>query len=167
MSKSIPNTNVKPWVLVVLLTVFAGCKPSLLPSTNLKDNGENRALVTFMLEYKGAIEKRDADAVMKLVAKDYFEDNGNLEQEDDYGYEGLRDKLISRFEHLKAVRLDLFIQNSNEDKGKVYVDYRYQQRSLITLPAGKVGYHTPTLTGSPSAKKATATKEGFEVVSGL
>ena len=167
MSKSIPNTNVKPWVLVVLLTVFAGCKPSLLPSTNLKDNGENRALVNFMLEYKGAIEKRDADAVMKLVAKDYFEDNGNLEQEDDYGYEGLRDKLISRFEHLKAVRLDLFIQNSVEDKGKVFVDYRYQQRSLITLPAGESWVSHTDVNRLTLRKKGDNYKEGFEVVSGL
>ena len=93
---------------------ISACKPTLLPSTNLADNKENRALVDFMLQYKGAVEKRNSEAVMALVSKDYFEDNGNLVQEDDYGYEGLNERLNTRFEHLKAIKLDLFIQNTNK-----------------------------------------------------
>ena len=120
-----------------LLVVIGGCKPTLLPSTNLADNKENRALVDFMLQYKGAVEKRNTDAVMALVSKDYFEDNGNLVQEDDYGFEGLSERLNNRFDHLKAIKLDLFIQNVAEDENKVFVVYRYQQRSLVTLPAGE------------------------------
>ena len=91
MSLVIPNFVTKPLFLLALLLMAVGCKPNLLPSTNLKDNGENRALVDFMLKYKGAIENRDADALMTLVSKDYFEDNGNMLQEDDYGYDGLRE----------------------------------------------------------------------------
>ncbi|MBL91528.1 MAG: hypothetical protein CMH56_06910 [Myxococcales bacterium] len=144
-----------------------GCKPDLLPSTNLKDSGENRALVDFMLKYKGAIENRDADALMTLVSKDYFEDNGNMLQEDDYGYDGLREKLVSRFEHIKSSRLDLFIQNAQEIDEKVYVDYRYQLRSLITLPAGESWVSHTDVNRLTLRKKGDDYRDGFEVVSGL
>jgi len=153
-------------VIMVVLGLGA-CKPALLPSTNLKDNRDNRALVGFMLQYKGAIENRDASAVMALVAKDYFEDNGNLEQEDDYGYDGLREKLVSRFEHIKAIRLDLFIQNANELPEKVVVDYRFQQRSLVALPAGESWVSHTDTNRLVLRKKGPDYEAGFEVVSGL
>ena len=167
MSLVIPKIRAKPLFLFVFLIMAVGCKPRVLPSTNLKDNGENRALVQFMLQYKGAIERRDADGIMNLVAKDYFEDNGNMAQEDDYGYEGLHAKLVSRFEHIKAVRLDLYIQHANEIEEKVFVDYRYQQRSLITLPAGESWVSHTDINRLTLRKKGDSYKDGFEVLSGL
>tara|TARA_Y100001954_G_scaffold153140_1_gene162927 strand:- start:142 stop:795 length:654 start_codon:yes stop_codon:yes gene_type:complete len=167
VSLVIPNFVTKPLFLLALVLMAVGCKPDLLPSTNLKDSGENRALVDFMLKYKGAIENRDADALMTLVSKDYFEDNGNMLQEDDYGYDGLREKLVSRFEHIKSSRLDLFIQNAQEIDEKVYVDYRYQLRSLITLPAGESWVSHTDVNRLTLRKKGDDYRDGFEVVSGL
>ncbi len=146
---------------------ISACKPTLLPSTNLADNKENRALVDFMLQYKGAVEKRNSEAVMALVSKDYFEDNGNLEQEDDYGFEGLNERLNTRFEHLKAIKLDLFIQNVSEQDDKVFVVYRYQQRTLVTLPAGESWVSHNDVARLTLLKKGDDFEDGFEVLSGL
>ena len=159
-------------VILTLLGAFiflglSACKPTLLPNTNLKDNKENRSLYKFMLQYKGAVEKRNSEAVMALVSQDYFEDNGNLIQEDDYGYDGLKERLNNRFGHLKAIKLDLFIQDVAEGDNKIFVVYRYQQRTLVTLPAGESWVSHNDVARLTLRKKGDDFKDGFEVLSGL
>ena len=139
----------------------------MVPNTNLQNTSENRALVDFMVQYRQAIENRSVEDVMVLVSEDYFEDNGNLDQSDDYGRDGLEAKLSKTFEHTKAIRLDLFVQNAAVDNGQILLDYRYRQRALMHLPVGDQWVSHGDVNRLVLRPKGEAPEDGFEILSGL
>lgn len=126
---------------VLCFLPLAACKPSLLPGTTVEDNAENRRVVEFVQAYEQAIERRSADAVVALCAPDYFEDNATVDQADDYGVDRLKTLLADDFAKTKEIQLDILVQKIIEPEGTkerlLYVDYRYKQRALVTLPAGE------------------------------
>jgi hypothetical protein len=127
-------------VLILSLLGCAACKPRLLPGTTVEDTADNRRVVEFVAAYEQAIERRSADAVVSLCAPDYFEDNGTVDQKDDYGVDRLKAQLEEDFAKTKEIQLEILVQNVSEAEGAkeplVYLDYRYKQRALVTLPAG-------------------------------
>ncbi len=156
-------------LLLVSLLLSVGCKPELLPNTNVEDNKENRAVVDFVDDYRKAMENRDADELLKLVAEEYFEDRGTVDQEDDYGIEKLRADLVKRFEHTKALQLTLFVQHVErgdaDDRIRVY--YRYLQRALLDLPAGRQWVSHSDVNRLDLKLKGDNYADGFLIVSGL
>jgi hypothetical protein len=127
--------------LVVIPFLFlSGCKPDLIPGTQVEDTEENRKVLEFLAKYRKAIVERSTDGVVGLVAKDYFEDNGTVEQEDDYGVDGLRQKLTTNFEKTKEIQLEIIVQQIERpegDEGPIKIAYRYNQRALVAFPAGE------------------------------
>lgn len=122
------------------LGVNTGCKPALIPGTNVEDSDENRKVIEFLGKYRSAIVTRDTERVMGLVTKDYFEDNGTPDQSDDYGAAQLRDKLASNFGRTKEIQLEIIVQQIERpdgESGPVRVVYRYNQRALVDFPAGQ------------------------------
>ncbi len=126
------------FVLVVTAGLLsAGCKPSLLPGTTVEDTTENRRVVGFVAKYQEAIQQRSADGVIALCAADYFEDNGTVDQTDDYGADKLKAILEEHFAKTKEIQLEILVQKVEENDDIVFVDYRYKQRALVVLPAGQ------------------------------
>ena len=64
----------------------------------MNDNKLNREVAAVTDAYVGAMQARDAERVLALVADDYFEDLGNADSSDDYGRKELAKKLTERFE---------------------------------------------------------------------
>ncbi len=126
-------------VLLVLLTLSVGCKPDLIPNTDLRDNKVNRTIVDFMVTYRKALESQSVSDLMGLVAEDYFEDNGTAEQDDDYGYKDLQQRLTQSFEPVDEVFLNFFIQHVefDETRTKIRVIYRFLERAKVKLPSGE------------------------------
>lgn len=117
-----------------------GCKPALIPGTNVEDNEANRKVIEFLGKYREAIVQRSTDQVVGLVAQDYFEDNGTPEQADDYGLAQLREKLEANFSRAKEIQLEIIVQQIERpggDEGPVNVAFRYNQRALVDFPAGE------------------------------
>jgi hypothetical protein len=132
------------FVVVLLLlaapVLNAGCKPSLIPGTNIEDTDENRKVIEFLAKYRTAILSRNPDQVVGLCTKDYFEDNGTPDQADDYGIDGLKTKLQNDFAKTKDIELELIVQKierPENEKGTVNVAYRYNERALVNLPSGE------------------------------
>lgn len=126
---------------LVLFAVAGGasCKPDLIPGTSVEDTAENRAVIEFLGKYRRAVVERSPDAVVGLTTADYFEDNGTIDQNDDYGRDALRDKLKANFERTKEVQLEIIVQQIERpegDDGPVRVAFRYNQRALVGFPAG-------------------------------
>lgn len=160
-------------VLALCALAFAGCKPRLLPGTTVEDTAENRRLVEFVAAYEQAIERRSADSVVALCAPDYFEDNGTVDQGDDYGADELKALLEADFAKTKEIQLEILVQNVSEPEGAkeplVYLDYRYKQRALVSLPAGDKWITTSdvnrlVLREDDEADEATSR---YQIVSGL
>ncbi len=61
-------------VMVTLTLVFVGgCKPDLIPGTQVEDSEENRKVLEFLTRYQAAMQARKVDAVVTLCAADYYE----------------------------------------------------------------------------------------------
>ena len=130
-------------LLVALLSVVAlggACAPALIPGTSVEDSEENRQVLEFLNKYRRAVIDKNLDGVVSLCAPDYFEDNGTVEQTDDYGLAQLRDKLGHTLGQTKEIQLEIIVQTIERDeaepKAPLRVVYRYNQRALLTFPAG-------------------------------
>ena len=126
--------------LIVAGSVGAACKPDMIPGTSVEDTAENREVIEFLGKYRKAVVERSPDAVVGLTTSDYFEDNGTVVQEDDYGRDKLKEKLKTDFDRTKEIQLEIIVQQIERpdgDKGPVKVAFRYSQRALVAFPAGE------------------------------
>lgn len=132
------------FLLVAVLGSQAGCKPSLIPGTNVEDTEENRQVIEFLGKYRNAMVERSTDGVAGLCAADYFEDRGTVDQGDDYGLGELKARLSDDFSRTKELQLEIIVQrieppadNEAPEKRVFKVAYRYNTRALVDFPAGQ------------------------------
>ena len=65
-----------------------------------------------------AVERGDADALMLMAHKQYWEDSGTPSGSDDYGFEGLRNVLLTRLLKASDIRYSLrYVGVSQQCKG--------------------------------------------------
>src|SRR5262249_26254664 len=69
---------------------------SYVPGTRVPYSPMNKSVLDAVEEYRLAVERGDADGLMLMAAKQYWEDSGTPSGSDDYGYEGLRNVLLTR-----------------------------------------------------------------------
>jgi hypothetical protein len=88
--------------LLLSLVLVAGCaKPGkFVVGTRIPYSQANESALKACEEYRLAVERGDADALMLMAHKQYWEDSGTPSGSDDYGIEGLRNVLLTRL--LKA-----------------------------------------------------------------
>jgi hypothetical protein len=162
-----PKHSVALMSALLLFLVATGCKPDLIPDTNVEDTSDNREVVNLVRTYKAALETGNVDQVMALVSRDYFEDNGTPTQEDDYGFEQLADRMNRTFSKVRAIRLKIHVQHIAYQDNLITVDYRYQQRALVALPTGEEWVTHTDVNRLVLRQKGDEPAEGMEIVSGL
>lgn len=103
----------KSLVLLLSLTVLWGCasKAQTIPGTNIPENRTNRAIIDTVEQYRLAVERKDTSALLLMASKRYWEDGGTPTGGDDYGYEGLREVLGTRFKNAEDIRYSLQYKN--------------------------------------------------------
>ena len=128
------------FLVAVLVVIVSGCAPRKnIPNTNLEDNEENRIVARVLENYRLAMEAKNAAQILSLVSPDYYDTSGTPEPADDYDYKGLQEFLEDYFSKLKTLRLNIFIDKlveDEDDKNKLYVDFRYVVRYQMELPGG-------------------------------
>jgi hypothetical protein len=95
---------------VLLATLaFAGCAHSghYVAGTKVPYSEANKAVLETCEEYRSAVERGDADALMLMADKHYWEDSGTPSGSDDYGYDGLRQVLTTRLQQASDVRYSM------------------------------------------------------------
>ncbi|HEY5924260.1 MAG TPA: hypothetical protein VIV11_21430 [Kofleriaceae bacterium] len=75
-----------------------------VPGTNIKYSDANKSALDRCEEYRTAVERGDADALMLMAHAQYWEDSGTPSGGDDYGYEGLRNVLTTRLTKASDIR---------------------------------------------------------------
>ena len=153
--------------LAILLLSATGCKPKLLPNSNVRDTAENRAIMSFMEQYKAAIEHRSIAEVMALVSQDYFEDNATPEASDDYDYSKLEQNLQKTFEHMKESSMRYYVQNIEKKGDNLEVVYYFNQQALVTFPAGEQWMAANDVNRLVLKPKGPKPENGYEVLRGL
>jgi hypothetical protein len=95
--------------LLLAFVVIAGCaKPAAyVPGTHIPYSPQNESVLKACEQYRLAVERGDADALMLMAHKQYWEDSGTPSGSDDYGYEGLRNVLLTRLLKASDIRYSL------------------------------------------------------------
>jgi hypothetical protein len=95
--------------LLLAFVVIAGCaKPSAyVPGTRIPYSTQNESVLKACEQYRLAVERGDADALMLMAHKQYWEDSGTPSGSDDYGYEGLRNVLLTRLLKASDIRYSI------------------------------------------------------------
>ncbi len=91
------------------LVAIAGCakKQNYVPGTRISYTHPNQAVLDACEEYRLAVERGDADALMLMAHPQYWEDSGTPSGSDDYGYEGLRNVLLTRLLKASDIRYSI------------------------------------------------------------
>ncbi|MCX5741506.1 MAG: hypothetical protein NT062_03295 [Proteobacteria bacterium] len=85
---------------------FTACsKPvQFVAGTQVPYSAMNKSVLDTCEAYRLNVEHGDADALMLMAHKQYWEDSGTPSGSDDYGYEGLRNVLLTRLAKATDIR---------------------------------------------------------------
>jgi hypothetical protein len=78
-----------------------------VPGTKVPYSTANDTVLKACEDYRLAVERGDADALMLMADKQYWEDSGTPAGGDDYGYEGLRNVLLTRLPKASDIRYSI------------------------------------------------------------
>ena len=96
------------FLMVAFLSVAACAKKvSYVPGTRIPFSDNNVSVLKAIEEYRLAVERGDADALMLMAHKQYWEDSGTPTGSDDYGYDGLRNVLLTRLQRASDIRYSM------------------------------------------------------------
>ena len=142
--------------LAALAALLTGCSPKRIPGTEIRDTPETRGVVAAIDAYRQAAERRDPDAVMKLVSPRYFDDAGTPDPGDDVNYEQLRQRITQDYAKVTALRLDIAVKKIDVDADRAVAYVYYDERYRIALKSGEVSrqaadQHRMTLVRDPDA----------------
>ncbi len=115
-------------VLLVLAAAAAasGCKPALIPNTEIRDTEENREIMRVVERYRQAMEQRDMDSLRPLISPRYYENASSTgDQSDDWGFPDLDAVLGEVGGSLRAVTYDLKVTAIDVEGDRAEVKYEY------------------------------------------
>jgi hypothetical protein len=105
-------------VFLCLLASACGSSHQYVPGTKVRYSPANKSVLDACEEYRLAVERGDADALMLMAHQQYWEDSGTPSGSDDYGYEGLRNVLLTRLLKATDIRYSMrYIGVSQQCKG--------------------------------------------------
>ncbi len=123
--------------LCVLLLGLSACSKDKIPNTDVEDSPEARDVVAFVEQYRAAVTERSVPRLLKLTSKDYYDDMGTPNGEDDVDQEGLTERLKETFGgDLISVHYDIRYRDVIFLPTKVLVNYTYIGRFRIKTPDG-------------------------------
>jgi hypothetical protein len=124
------------WWLVACAALGA-CSNKTIPNTDVEDSPETRDVVDFVEKYRSAVMARDADRLLTLASKDYYDDMGTPQGDDDVDLEGLTERLRATFgPDLLSVHYDIRYRDVVFLPTKVLVDFTYIGRFRVNSPEG-------------------------------
>jgi hypothetical protein len=120
-----------------VLISASGCTRDKIPNTDVDDSPEARDVITFVEKYRSAVIDRSVPQLMSMAAKDYFDDMGTPQGDDDVDLDGLKERLEATFStDLLSVHYDIRYRDVVFLPTKVLVDYTYIGRFRIQAPTG-------------------------------
>lgn len=107
-----------------IATALSACAAEVhyIPGTKVASSSENQALIDRVEDYRMAVERKDATALVLMASKRYWEDAGTPSGSDDYGYQGLQDILTGRFQQVEAIRYSMKYMNIERRGDRAYID---------------------------------------------
>lgn len=97
--------------IVVSLASACGSRQAYIGGTKIPSTSLNKSVIDAVEDYRLAVERGDADALMLMAHKQYWEDSGTPSGSDDYGFDGLRTVLQTRFKAATDIRYTVRYMN--------------------------------------------------------
>lgn len=109
--------------LLIVCSVSACASSShTIQGTKVADSDENRRILGAVEQYRLAVERKDAEALLAMASPKYWDDSGTAGGTDDFGYQGLRDVLASRFQRAEDIRYSLHYMHVRRVGNRALVD---------------------------------------------
>jgi len=104
-----PGDYMKRLLPFATMISLAACahQVSYVAGTRVPYSAMNKSVLDTCEEYRLAVERGDADALMLMAHKQYWEDSGTPSGSDDYGIEGLRNVLLTRLQKASDIRYSM------------------------------------------------------------
>jgi hypothetical protein len=126
-------------IAAALAVSASGCSSNstYIRGTRVDDTTENRTIIGVVERYRLAVERKDAPALMKMAAKSYWEDGGTPTGADDYGYDGLREVLVGRFQRADDIRYSMKYVKVRRQGQRAYVQVVIDASYTVTTSQGE------------------------------
>ena len=132
--------------VAAVMTAAACAHPvSYIPGTKVPFSDMNKSVLDTCEEYRLAVERGDADALMLMAHKQYWEDSGTPSGSDDYGIEGLRTVLLTRLTKASDIRYSIRYVNVRQQCTQLAPGCRAAVDIMIDA-----SYTIPNAIGRPS-----------------
>jgi hypothetical protein len=125
--------------LVLFAALLGACASSshYIPGTkSIADTPENWKIIHAVEDYRLALERKDAPALVAMASKSYWEDGGTPTGADDYGYDGLRDVLATRFQRADQIRYSMHYMTIKRQDNRAYVEVLIDASFSISTAKG-------------------------------
>jgi hypothetical protein len=121
----------------MLLGIVSACSHDKIPNTDVDDSPEARDVIKFVEKYRAAVVDRSVPGLLAMASKDYYDDMGTPQGDDDVDLVGLEEQLKDTFgPDLLSVHYDIRYRDVVFLPTKVLVDYTYIGRFRINAPEG-------------------------------
>jgi hypothetical protein len=130
--------NLRSVLVALALAPLAACAPRLLPGTSIKDTSETRPVYEVIRAYGDAMQRKDAAAVLALVASDYFDSAGTPGPEDDLDRAGLERSLAADLAKVDSFKLDLGVKKIEVRGAEAFAEIFYDGYFRVVTAGGAV-----------------------------
>jgi len=128
--------NVRTALLALAAALAAGCAPKHLPGTEIPDTNDTRAIYGTLEQYRQALEKRDVDAILALVAPSYYDTAGTPDPSDDLDRPRLEAALRDQLPKAESLKVDFTIRRidvaGDEAQAEIFFDSFYRVKTPTT-----------------------------------
>lgn len=139
------KTALAPAMILGGAVLLAACGPRThyIKGTKIQRSGENHSIINRVEEYRAAVEERDAAGILLMASREYWEDGGTPDSEDDYGFAGLKEVLSTRFKQADSIRYSMRYERirmqygAEEETKRAFVDVLVD--ASFTIPDARGG----------------------------
>ncbi len=150
-------------VAALAVSALAACGPRRIPGTEIPDNSDTRAIVGVIDQYRQAAERRDADAVLALASKSYFDDSGTPDPADDVNYDQLRKRLTEDYAKIASMRMQINVRSIEVKENRANAFIYYEEAFRMVTKTGEV----PKTASDVARMSFVREPDGWKFVSGL
>ncbi len=129
----------QPIACLLAALAVAACAPKRIQGTDIQDTPDTRAIVATIDAYRQAVERRDADAVLSLVSRKYYDDAGTPDPTDDVDYDQLRKRIENDYAQVISVRLAIDVKRIDVEDGTAAAYVFYDERYRLRTKTGELG----------------------------
>jgi ketosteroid isomerase-like protein len=130
--------NLRSAAAALLALLVGACAPRLLPGTQIEETRQTRPIYDVVRAYAEAMQKKDAAAVLALVAPDYFDTAGTPSPEDDIDRAALEKALAADLARVDSLKLDLGIKKITVKDDDATAEIYYDGYFRVVTPNGPV-----------------------------